>query len=98
MATGQTVSPANHRYEQQLSVERDAAARAIMADAQQEAFKRFGMDLEYLLRRKPQWKVALQGILFRGGDIVECGEQAEQASATEATETLAEQEEEALPL
>ncbi len=66
-------------YEQRLSVEPDAAAKAIMADAQQEEFKHFGMDLEFLLRRKPKWKVALQGILFKDGDIVQHGEQAEKA-------------------
>ena len=66
-------------YEQRLSVEPDAAAKAIMADAQQEEFKHFGMDLEFLLRRKPKWKAALQGILFKDGDIVQHGEQAEKA-------------------
>ncbi len=66
-------------YEQRLSVEQDPEAKAIMANAQQEEFKHFGMDLEFLLRQKPRWKVALQGILFKDGDIVEHGEQAEQA-------------------
>jgi hypothetical protein len=66
-------------YEQRLSVEQDPEAKAVMANAQQEEFKHFGMDLEFLLRQKPQWKVALQGILFKDGDIVAHGEQAEQA-------------------
>ena len=66
-------------YEQRQAVEQDAAARAIMVNAQQEEFKHFGMDLEFLLRQKPKWRVALQGILFKEGDIVEHGEQAEQA-------------------
>lgn len=66
-------------YEQRLSVEQDPEAKAVMANAQQEEFKHFGMDLEFLLRKKPRWKVALQGILFKDGDIVEHGEQAEQA-------------------
>jgi uncharacterized protein len=65
-------------YEQRLSVEKDAQARAIMAEAQGEEFKHFGMDLEFLLRRKPKWRVACQGILFKPGDIVEHGGQAEE--------------------
>ena len=37
------------------------------------------MDLEFLLRRKPDWRTILQDILFKEGDIVRRGEQAEQA-------------------
>ena len=66
-------------YEQRISVEQNAQARAIMANAQQEEFKHFGMDLEFLLRQKPKWKIALQNILFQDGDIVEHGETAEEA-------------------
>jgi hypothetical protein len=66
-------------YEQRISLEPDAQARAIMENAQQEEFKHFGMDLEFLIRRSPKWKVALQNILFKDGDIVEHGEQAEEA-------------------
>src|SRR5579872_1142853 len=66
-------------YEQRISLEHDPQARAIMANAQQEEFKHFGMDLEYLLRRKPRWRVALQAILFTDGDIVSHGEQGEEA-------------------
>jgi uncharacterized protein len=65
-------------YEQRISVERDAQARAIMQNAQTEEFKHFGMDLEFLLRRKPQWRAVLQDILFKDGDIVEHGEEAEE--------------------
>jgi len=64
-------------YEQRISIEKDKEARAIMQNAQQEEFKHFGMDLEFLLRRKPRWRVALKDILFKEGDIVEHGEQAE---------------------
>ena|SRR5579859_2361728 len=64
-------------YEQRLAVEQDRSARAIMANAQQEEFKHFGMDLEFLLRQKAKWRVALQDILFKTGDIVEHGEEAE---------------------
>jgi hypothetical protein len=65
-------------YEQRISVEKDREAKAIMQNAQKEEFKHFGMDLEFLLRRKPQWREILQGILFKDGDIVEHGEQAEE--------------------
>jgi hypothetical protein len=64
-------------YEQRLSLEKDRDARAIMRNAQKEEFKNFGMDLEFLLRRKPEWKEISQGILFQPGDIVEHGEEAE---------------------
>ena len=37
------------------------------------------MGIEFLLRRTPKWRVALQTILFTDGDIVERGEQAEDA-------------------
>lgn len=64
-------------YEQRMSVEQNVQARAIMENAQQEEFKHFGMDLEFLLRQKAKWKIALQNILFQEGDIVEHGEEAE---------------------
>ena len=66
-------------YEQRISVEGDADARAIMENAQQEEFKHFAMDLEFLLRRKAKWRVACEGVLFHDGDIVELGEKAEEA-------------------
>lgn len=66
-------------YEQRLALETDAEARAVMQNSQQEEFKHFGMDLEFLLRRKRKWRVALQDILFKEGDIVEHGEEAEEA-------------------
>ena len=64
-------------YEQRISVEKDNEAKAIMQNAQQEEFKHFGMDLEFLLRQKPVWRQILQGILFKSGDIVKNGEKAE---------------------
>jgi hypothetical protein len=66
-------------YEQRMAVEPDPEARAIMANAQGEEFKHFGMDLEFLLRRTPDWRIALQKILFTEGDIVQHGEEAEDA-------------------
>ncbi len=67
-------------YEQRISVEKDAAARAIMKNAQKEEMKHFGMDLEFLLRAKPEWRETLQRILFTKGDIVKAGEAAEKAT------------------
>jgi uncharacterized protein len=67
-------------YEQRLDVEHDEDAKAIMENAQGEEFKHFAMDLEFLLRRKKKWRVACRGVLFREGDIVELGEQAEEAA------------------
>jgi hypothetical protein len=64
-------------YEQRMSVEKNYQANAIMANAQHEEMKHFGMDLEFLLRQKPEWKKVLQGILFKEGDIVKLGEKAE---------------------
>jgi hypothetical protein len=64
-------------YEQRLAVESDPEAVAVMGDAQGEEFKHFSMDLEFLLRRSPAWRQIAQGVLFRSGDIVEHGEQAE---------------------
>ena len=51
-----------------------------MRNAQHEEFKHFGMDLEFLLRRTPKWRIVLQDILFKSGDIVEHGEEAEEDS------------------
>ena len=65
-------------YQQRISVEPDIEARAIMGNAQQEEFKHFAMSLEYLIRRTPKWRVALQDVLFKDGDIVEHGEEAEE--------------------
>ena len=67
-------------YEQRLAVEKDRQAKAIMKNAQHEEMKHFGMDLEFLLRKKPQWREVLQGILFTKGDIVKLGDEAEEAS------------------
>jgi hypothetical protein len=66
-------------YAQRLALEKDAEARAIMENAQQEEFKHFGMDLEFLIRREPKWREVLERILFREGDIVAHGEEAEEA-------------------
>jgi len=65
-------------YEQRISLERDEAARAIMENAQQEEFKHFAMDLEWLARHNEKWRTALKNVLFKRGDIVELGEKAEE--------------------
>jgi uncharacterized protein len=66
-------------YEQRISIEANDEARRIMEHAQREEFLHFAMDLEFLLRRKEKWRLALQKILFKDGDIVELAEQAEDA-------------------
>jgi hypothetical protein len=67
-------------YAQRVAVEKDKDARAIMENAQQQEFKHFGMDLEFLIRREPKWREVLERILFREGDIAAHGEEAEEAS------------------
>lgn len=64
-------------YQQRISVEKDADARAIMENAQKEEFKHFGMSLEFLLRQKKEWRTELKEILFTTGDIVKRGEAGE---------------------
>lgn len=65
-------------YEQRMAVEKDEEARAIMANAQKEEFKHFAMDLEFLLRRKDEWREIMKRVLFTSGDIVQEGEKAEE--------------------
>ena len=65
-------------YEQRMSIEQNQEAKAVMENAQAEEFKHFAMDLEWLLRRKPKWRVAIQGIVNRQGDIVQNAKKAEQ--------------------
>ena len=64
-------------YTQRIALEKDAQAKAIMQNALKEEFKHFGMDLEFLLRRTPDWQKELKTILFSTGDIVGRGEKAE---------------------
>jgi hypothetical protein len=66
-------------YAQRLAVETDPEARAVMHNAVTEEYKHFSMDLEFLLRRTPEWREVAEGILFQPGDIVERGEAAEEA-------------------
>ncbi len=68
-------------YVQRLSVERDGEAAAIMRDAQTEEFKHFSMDLEFLMRKLPVWREIAEGVLFKEGDIVEHGEEAEEEAS-----------------
>jgi hypothetical protein len=67
-------------YEQRIAVETNKYAKAIMQNAQQEEFKHFGMDLEFLLRQKPVWRTTLKAILFQEGDIVELGTKGEESA------------------
>ncbi len=70
-------------YAQRISIEPDAEAKAIMQEAQEEEFKHFAMDLEFLIRRSPRWRAALEKVLFSDGDIIEAGEEAEEAAEGE---------------
>lgn len=65
-------------YEQRISVETDKEAKAIMQDAQKEEMKHFGMDLEFLLRKKPEWRTILKAVLFTKGDIIEKAKKGEE--------------------
>jgi len=65
-------------YEQRISVEKDKVAKKIMQNAQQEEMKHFGMDLEFLLRKKPEWTIILKAVLFTKGDIVENAKKGEE--------------------
>lgn len=67
-------------YQQRLAVEQNRVARAVMTNAIGEEYKHFAMDLEFLLRQKPEWREIAQGILFQDGDIVEAGEESEEAA------------------
>ncbi|MEO6891371.1 MAG: hypothetical protein ABI456_17760 [Ktedonobacteraceae bacterium] len=66
-------------YQQRLSIEKDEEAKKIRAHAQEEEFLHFSMDLEFLLRRQPKWRVAAQNVLFRSGDIIENAKRGEEA-------------------
>ncbi len=68
-------------YQQRMSVEKDKEINAILQDAQEEEFKHFGMELEYLLRKNPTWRVIMKAILFQEGDIVANGKKGEQAAS-----------------
>ncbi|MBA8815697.1 hypothetical protein FHX48_000749 [Microbacterium halimionae] len=67
-------------YDQRIAVEKDAVAKAIMNDSLGEEYKHFSMELEFLLRAKPKWREIAQGILFKDGDIVAHGEDAEEVA------------------
>ena len=67
-------------YAQRISLETDEQAKAIMQNAEQEEYKHFAMNLEFLLRRTPKWRAAMKEVLFTEGDIVEAGEEAEEAA------------------
>jgi uncharacterized protein len=67
-------------YEQRLALEPNPVARDVMRNAVGEEYKHFAMDLEFLLRQKPEWREIARGILFTDGDIVEHGEEAEAAA------------------
>jgi hypothetical protein len=65
-------------YQQRLALEKNPLARSIMENAQEEEFKHFAMALEFLSRQTPKWRVVLRDVLFKEGDIVRHGEEAEE--------------------
>lgn len=70
-------------YEQRTCVEKDDQAREIMQHAQQEEMIHFGLDLAFLLRKKPTWEKVLKNILFKEGNLVELAESAEEEAVHE---------------
>ncbi len=64
-------------YEQRISVEKDSEAKAIMENAQKEEFKHFSMDLEFLLRKKDNWRTMVKSVINKTGDIVKNAEKGE---------------------
>jgi hypothetical protein len=71
-------------YEQRLSLEQDPEAIAVIRDAMHEEYKHFSMDLEFLFRKRPEWRLIAQGVLFQDGDLVENAEIAEAAGEGDA--------------
>lgn len=67
-------------YEQRIALEKDKEAKAIMQDAQKEEFKHFAMDLEFLFRKKEDWKKIAQGVLFQKGSITKNADEAEEST------------------
>ena len=67
-------------YEQRLALEKDPVAQAVMRNAQGEEFKHFSMNLEFLFRMNPVWREIARTVLFKEGDIVEHGEEAEEGA------------------
>ena len=64
-------------YQQRISIEPDEEAKKIMQHAQEEEFLHFSMDLEFLLRRTPKWRVAAKNVLFQTGNIIDNAEKGE---------------------
>jgi uncharacterized protein len=65
-------------YEQRMSIEPNEDAGSWSTRSARSS-SNFSMNLEFLARRKDKWRLALQQILFKEGDIVELAEQAEDA-------------------
>jgi len=66
-------------YVQRLAVEEDQEAQAVLAHAQQEEYIHFAIDLEFLLRRTPDWQKILKTVLFKKGELTELAKKAEEA-------------------
>jgi hypothetical protein len=70
-------------YEQRISAESDPDAWAKMLKAQDQGFKNFCLDLEFLLRQKPKWRSVLRDIIFPKGNTSDPGENAGEEDAAE---------------
>ena len=49
--------------EQKLTTEPDAEIRELIARVQDQEFRHFASDLEYLLRGVPKWRTAIEDVL-----------------------------------
>ena len=58
-------------YEQRISLEKDSQAKKIMQNAQKEEMKHFGMDPEFLLRTKKEWRAPRTGVPFNSGGVAQ---------------------------
>ena len=65
------------------ALKKDDEAQEIMRHAQQEEMIHFGLDLAFLLRKKPTWAKVLKNILFKDGNLIELAESAEEVAVHE---------------
>jgi uncharacterized protein len=70
-------------YEQRIALEQNQEAREILLHAQSEECLHFSMDLEFLLRRHPKWRIAAQHVLFQDGNIIANARRGEEAQEDE---------------
>ncbi len=61
-------------YEKRLEESNDDVARGIIVTEMYDEIKNMGMDLQYVINRKPEYAKILREILFRYGNIIEHAE------------------------